>query len=199
MLMNDTYIATSRTTLPARVSWSAISAGSLFAVALLVLFTTLGTAVGMSMQSRIATTGRDAVGIAWFVIIVGTALFVGGMITSLLIVGESKTESVIHGILMWALTLGILVFLGAVGARLHPLVDSSLFSASRPQITLSPPTNDTLRIPSTNETPQATEERARMFAWYAFGGTWLTMIAAAAGAYAGAGTTFRRVRVAPAV
>ena len=42
---------------------------------------------------------------AWAYLSTFIALFVGGMVTSLLTVGESKTEAVVHGVLMWALLL----------------------------------------------------------------------------------------------
>jgi hypothetical protein len=172
-----------------RVSWSAIWAGSLMALGLCVLFTTLGTAVGLSISDRVnATTFRYST-VIWAMIISCVALFTGGAITSLMTVGEDKTEAVLHGILTWGVVVGILFMMGTMGMQTLTPIHTRMSGLEG---------NRTLVVAgetAPNELNPATDEVAKRYAWYTFGGIWLSMIAAAAGAYAGAGPTFRVVAV----
>lgn len=173
-----------------RVSWSAISAGSILALSLCFLLTTLGTAVGVSVHDRPATSTIHIGSVAWTVMIVCASLFVGGMVTSLLTVGENKTEAVLHGILTWSLVVALFFVLGAAGIR-------NGFNVTGKQAQA-----DVLNIPSITGASEITpnprtenEDVTRRYIWYSFAGTWLSMLAAALGAYLGAGPTFRVIAV----
>src|SRR5690242_5118908 len=98
-----------------RVSWGAVAAGALLSLALAMLCATLGAAVGLSVQDRVAVDNLRTGVMAWSYITTFVVLFVGGLVTSLLTVGEDKTEAVIHGVLMWALLVAVLLIFGAVG------------------------------------------------------------------------------------
>jgi hypothetical protein len=165
-----------------RVSWGAIFAGAILALAISLLCATLGAAVGLSVHDRVAVDNLKTGTMAWAYISTFVALFVGGLVTSLLTVGENKAEAILHGILMWALLLGILLTLGASGVKLG--IDMVGLAN---QVDVRPITPD-VQVQSS-----ASQDAAKRFAWYTFAGIWLSMIAAAAGAFAGAGPTFRVV------
>jgi len=165
-----------------RVRWGAIFAGSVLALAFCILFTTLSGAVGLSIHERHPSTNIHTATVVWAIFILCVAVFVGGMTTTLLTLGENKTEGVLHGILVWALLMGLLAVLGAAGVR----IGISTIHSGAGQVTI-------LERPAEVGAPPSTEasDTAKRLAWYAFAATWLSMIAAAGGAYLGAGPTFR--------
>jgi hypothetical protein len=163
-----------------RVSWGAIAAGALLAAGIGVLCATLGAAVGLSVEDRLSGDSMRTGVMAWGYISTFIALFVGGMVTSLLTVGENKTEAVVHGVLMWALLLTGLLLLGSA----EPRVGINITGIPHERITV---------LSDNPEVRRANEDTARRVAWYSFAGTWLSMLAAAGGALAGAGPTFRVV------
>jgi hypothetical protein len=163
-----------------RVSWGAIAGGALLAIGIGVLCATLGAAVGLAVEDRVSGDNMRTGVMAWAYISTFIALFVGGMVTSLLTVGENKTEAVVHGVLMWALLLTGLLVLGTAGTRVGLNITGI-------------PTEHITVLSENPEVRKSNEETARRVAWYSFAGTWLSMLAAAAGAFAGAGPTFRVV------
>ena len=172
-----------------RVSWSAIWAGSLLALGLCVLFSTLGTAVGLSVNDRLSATTFRYSTVIWAMLITCLSLFIGGMVTSLMTVGEDKTEAVLHGVLTWGVVVAVLFMMGSIGMQsLTPIHSRMSGLEGDRQFVIKGET-------APNELNPATDEVVKRYAWYTFGGFWLSMIAAAAGAYAGAGPTFRVVAV----
>lgn len=157
-----------------RISWGAIFAGSVLALAMHLLLSVLGAAVGLSLSDRISEDNLRTSVALWTIGIACVSLFVGGIITSSFTVGENKTEAVIYGILMWALTFAIVSALGAHGVRTG-------YGAM-------------LRMHELATTPSELELATRM-SWYAFGGAWISMIAAALGGLVGAGPTFRVIPI----
>jgi hypothetical protein len=179
----SSYSVTERNagSLGTRVSWGAIFAGTVLALAFCLLFTTLSGAVGLSLHERNPSAGIHAATIIWAIIILCVAVFVGGMTTSLLTLGENKTEAVVHGLLMWALLVGILAILGANGVRI------GIIHTTPSQAAMSErPADGAAAIDRAEGS-----DTAKRIAWYAFAATWLSMIAGATGAYLGAGPTFR--------
>jgi hypothetical protein len=194
-----------------RISWGAIFAGALLALALYFLLTVLGGAVGLTVNERVEPSKLRLAAVLWTVVTISAALFVGGLVTSLFTVGENPREAVIYGIIMWALLFGMLLALGAAGVR----AGSSMVAwaqAGRPEAAAG--WEDAARnagVPAeqieqwrktardrTGGEPvseAALQETATRLAWYTFGGTWLSMLAAALGAWIGAGPTFRVVAV----
>lgn len=157
-----------------RISWGAIFAGSVLALALYLLLTVLGAAVGLSVRDRVTEENLERTTLLWTIGIACVALFAGGVITSSFTVGENNTEAVIYGILMWALTFAIVIALGGMGVRTGY--------------------GTMLRLTDMATTTEEIDRATRM-SWYAFGGTWISMIAAALGGFIGAGPTFRVVPV----
>lgn len=103
-----------------RISWGSVIAGVVTAIALSLLFTTLGTSLGLSMlepKSEDIINGADKAVIAWSVISVVISLACGGFIAGRL----AGTDGTVHGFLSWATSLIIASVLGfaAVGGVLN--------------------------------------------------------------------------------
>jgi len=173
-----------------RVSWGAICAGSVLALSICLLLTTLGMAVGVSVHDRLSTSTIHTGSVMWAVLIVCASLFVGGMATSLLTSGENHTEAVIHGILTWGMVLAIFSVLGALGIRNGFNVTGRTDVPGLTAVSTSTPSEN----PNEKNVVEKEDTRKR-YVWFSFAGTWLSMLAAALGAYLGAGPTFRLVIV----
>jgi hypothetical protein len=201
-----------------RISWGAIFAGAVLALGLYSLFSILGGAVGLSLSERVNPSTLKTTAIGWALLTMLVAVFVGGVVTSQFTVGESKTEAMLYGAIMWALLFGFLAAIGAAGVRtgFHALAGyanyadtASTQSWDRLARDAGVPADqiDTWRqkLPSAptkmNQEAQdpvnqeAAREAATRLTWYAFIGTWLSMISAAVGAMVGAGPRFKVVVV----
>ena len=97
-----------------RVSWGAIAAGAMVALTIYIVLTLLGLALGVEAAVR-GTDSRLGAGTAIYSIaVLLLAMFFGGWATSRLAVGESKTEAVLYGLILWGvLFLGMVWLLGA--------------------------------------------------------------------------------------
>jgi len=100
-----------------RVSWGAIFAGAMVALALYFLLTLLAAAIGLSVADRVRaeTIGVGAAVCGVFSAMV--SLFVGGYVTSQCSVGENKFEAALYGVILWGVLFGMLMWLMAVGVR----------------------------------------------------------------------------------
>jgi hypothetical protein len=196
-----------------RISWGAILGGGLVALALYFMFTTLGAAVGLSMSDRITPSSLQTGTVVWTILTLCVALFVGGLMASLFTVGENKVESVFYGVIMWAFLLALFLCMGAAGVRggVSGMVGlAQIAQASGPEWEARArdagvPTEaidewrrkaqEAVAKAHDPQTQQEMKAAATRVAWYAFAGTWISMIAAAAGSWIGAGPTFRVVGV----
>jgi hypothetical protein len=189
-----------------RVSWGAICAGAMVALGMYFLLTTLAGAIGWSISEHVQPANLQTGAIVWAFLTTVAALFVGGLVTSLLTAGEDKIEAVLYGVIMWALLFTSLLIFSALGVRggfnsMATMANRSQTSAeweSAARAAGVPATQiDDWRRSAKPEDPKVTSEAASRLTWYAFAGTWLSMMAAAAGALVGAGPTFRLVVVRP--
>jgi hypothetical protein len=191
-----------------RVSWGAIFGGGLVAFAIYLMLTTLGAAVGLTVSDRVNPGSLKTAAIVWGIVTLSAALFVGGVMTSLFTVGENKVEAVFYGVIMWAFLLGLLLVLGSIGIHsgLHGMVRMTHVDASTPGTNWESGARDA-GVPSALITDwrrkagtapadhQETMEAATRAAWFAFAGIWISLVAAALGAWLGAGPTFRLVTI----
>jgi hypothetical protein len=100
-----------------RVSWGAIFAGVFVAFAVWVFLTVLGLALGLSMaQSARGDTLAAGAGI-WTMVTMLVALFCGGCVTTRCSAGESKTEAVIYGVILWGVVFLLTMWVSAVALR----------------------------------------------------------------------------------
>ena len=200
-----------------RISWAAVVAGSLLALATFFLLNLLGSAIGLSINDNV--NGRSlAIGaVVWAVLATSAALFLGGFIASQLTTGENKVEGILYGLLTWGLVFGMLMFLAAQASRagltaMVGMANTANSTAAANGTTWEElarnsgvPQNEIDRMRSTvpnatarandaannPETRQQIEDNATKAAWYSFLGTLISMIAAALGGYIGAGPTLR--------
>jgi MFS family permease len=100
-----------------RVSWPAVLAGSVLALALYFLLTLLGSAIGFSISDKFE--GRNiGIGAAVFAIVVTAGcLFAGGFVASQLTAGENKREGAMYGLFVWAAVFTMLLWLMATGVK----------------------------------------------------------------------------------
>lgn len=113
-----------------RISWGAVFAGSFVSLAVLVLLTSLGAGIGL-VSAPAAISGNDAgaaakgFGIAGgvFMLLAGiVSYYAGGWVAGRLNGIPRVSESVVHGIVSWAVTTVALAFVfttatvGAAGA-----------------------------------------------------------------------------------
>jgi len=101
-----------------RVSWGAVLAGAVVALALYLVLTILGGAIGLTVAGNVRLERLSenwGWGVMWAVVTAGAALFAGGCVTSMLTAGETKSEAVVHGVILWGTVVAILMWLGAAG------------------------------------------------------------------------------------
>jgi hypothetical protein len=99
-----------------RVSWSAVFGGAVIALALQLILSLLGAALGLSLSHRMTAEHLGTGTAIWAVASALISLFVGGMVTSRLVAGEDHSEAVVHGLLMWGVVLALVLVLAATGA-----------------------------------------------------------------------------------
>jgi len=100
-----------------RLSWGAVFAGLVVAIALQLTLTLLGAAIGFSAWQPGESTGALGVGAAiWAIVSVLLSLFIGGRTTGRLAGILTRTDGILHGILLWALSTIVAVWLLASGA-----------------------------------------------------------------------------------
>ncbi|MBX9625451.1 MAG: hypothetical protein K2X82_16715 [Gemmataceae bacterium] len=212
-----------------RISWGAILAGSVLALALYFLLTLLGGAIGLSVSDNV--DGRNlATGAAIYAILVtALSLFVGGLVAAQLTTGENKREAALYGLLVWAAVFAMLLWLMASGVRagFNAMVGVATAGATAGQAAAQNTTaadwealaqragytpqqiesfkqqartapaqvGAAAQDPATRQQAEQAArdagEAATRVTWYTFLGVLVSMLAAAAGGYVGAGPTFR--------
>lgn len=119
-----------------RVSWGAIFAGTVVAMALMVFFTTLGIAIGAAtvdpLYDREPASGL-AIGSGIYIVLTQIlSLAIGGFVAARLANVQHPVASVLHGVSVWALAT-LLAFWAAVagGGALLSTTSSAVGSAAR--------------------------------------------------------------------
>ena len=100
-----------------RVSWGAITAGAMVALTVYIILVLLGVALGI--EAAVRGTGADlGAGAAIYSIVsLLLAMFLGGWATSRLAVGESKTEAILYGVILWGVLFVGMLWLLSAGVR----------------------------------------------------------------------------------
>jgi hypothetical protein len=219
--MSDPVSARSENLLPvrSRVSWGAVFAGAVVALALYFLLTLIGGAVGLSVSGHVRPSSVGMGAAVWVILSTAAALFVGGLVTSQLTAGENKVEAVLHGIILWGVLFAVLLWLMSSGVKAGfnamvgmahdggaatPGSTAEGWEVGARRAGISQATIDKWRdkaaAPSapeaagaaeSTESPQVAAEAATRITWWAVLGTILSMSAAVAGSVAGSGPAFR--------
>jgi len=204
-----------------RVSWAAIFAGAVVALAAYLVLTLLGGAIGLSISDAARSSTLTTSAAVWAIVGTAIALFMGGWVTSQCTVGENKTEAVVHGVIMWGVVLFLMLWLVGAGMRagFNAMWGIASFTSTATQNTTSEDWEAAARrnnVPqeTINEwkqkakdarrdaadavgdsaNQQAAKEYATQATWYTLLGTVLSMAAAVGGSLAGAGPSFRLLR-----
>lgn len=218
--MSDSAAVHAEDLLPvrSRVSWGAIFAGAVVALALYFLLTLIGSAIGLSVSGHLRASSVGVGAAVWAVLSTVAALFAGGWVTSQLTVGENKVEAIIHGIILWGVLFSMLLWLMASGVKggFNAMVGMAQAGGAAAQGTsaddweaaarragISQETINTWRgkaadapenVRRSAEDTQLHQEAAEAVTrvtWWTVLGTVLSMAAAVGGTLAGAGPTFR--------
>ena len=100
-----------------RVSWGAIAAGAMVALTIYIVLTLLGVALGVEAAVRGTDQSLGAGTAIYSIVVLLLAMFFGGWATSRLAVGESKTEAVLYGLILWGVLFLGMVWLLSAGLR----------------------------------------------------------------------------------
>jgi hypothetical protein len=98
------------------ISWGSVWAGLVTAIAVLVLLSILGVAIGLS--SAPAGAPPPSLGSAaglWGLVVIVVSLFVGGWTASSTSAISNRSTGVLHGAMVWGLTLIIGLILSVLG------------------------------------------------------------------------------------
>lgn len=190
-----------------RVSWGAILAGAVMALAISFILSLLGAAIGLSATRNLAREGLGTGTAVWAVVTTIIALFFGGWITSQCVVGETKAESVVHSIIMWGVVLAMVLWLTASGisAGFNSMIQAATAAGGASQETwqqmaraagvsqadIDRMTQQAAGQAQDPEVQRRVQRAAMEAAWWTFGGTILSLIAAIAGALVGTTPQFR--------
>ncbi|MEC4806252.1 MAG: hypothetical protein SAJ12_08360 [Jaaginema sp. PMC 1079.18] len=99
-----------------RVRWGPIFGGIVVAIAVQLLLSALGTAIGLMMSAGNATAGSVSLGVGiWSIISLLIALFVAGWIMARTCGPMNKKTALLNGTILWATTLALSSLLLAWG------------------------------------------------------------------------------------
>lgn len=205
-----------------RISWGAILAGAMIALAVYLILTLLGGAIGLSIADNVRTSTLSTGAAIWAVASIVLALFAGGCVTSQLSVGENKKEALMYGVIVWGVVFAMFLWLVASGVRsgFNALLGISTAGATAARGT-SPEdweaaarragvpqeriddwrrqardaADSARRAAEDPDTQEAVREGAAKASWWTLAGVLLSMAAAIGGALVGAGPTFRLLTV----
>jgi len=200
-----------------RVSWGAVFAGAVVAMATYLVLSLLGGAIGMTVSDHFRGSTLATGAAVYAVVATVASLFLGGWVTSLCTVGENKCEAAIHGVIMWGVVVALIMWTVSTGMRggFNAMVGISAFTrgttaddweaaarnAGVPQETINDwrtraanAPAETRRAASDPQNQQAALDYATHATWWTLLGTLASMLGAIAGALVGAGPTFRLVR-----
>jgi hypothetical protein len=196
-----------------RVSWSAIIAGTVIALACFMSLSLLFAALGITMTDagvRDRAIGIGALVAAIFTLIV--SLFVGGWVAAQMTVGENRQEAVVYGLLTWGavtiaslamVAMGIRVgYFAAVGGSVivqnneripnweQAALQSNFTQEQVNQMKAAVSPNKIVGDPNDPANQVRVRENAMYAAWIALVGMLLSMAACIGGSMVGRGVAF---------
>ncbi len=188
-----------------RVSWGAVLAGVVVALAVYVTLNLLAFAIGLSTidQMGIRTFAVSAAIVSTLCLL--ASLFLGGFVASTSTVGEERSEAMTYGVLVWATMLLLLLATGTglgvgffAGARDMGRSGDPGVSAESLKQELNLTDQQAERYATVLQRGQGLPGKVSPvgLAWWTFGGVVLSILAAVGGSLAGAGPelVLKRVR-----
>jgi hypothetical protein len=191
-----------------RISWGAVMAGAVVALAMYILFMFAGLALGATVFDRVSDRSLGIGAGVWSTIAMLLSLFAGGYVASRISVGENQSEAAVYGIVVWGVFFALL---GLVTAGMVNTAARAANAAGTNQLTVadlekanvSKESIAKLRdrlAPADEQQAEATKDDVKKAAWWTFAGLALSMASAVGGALLGAGPnmviTSLRVRAA---
>ena len=149
-------------------------------MAIYALLMSLGVAVGMSVDDNANSRNFGTSAGVWSFISLLVSLFVGGWVTTQVTVGESRTEAVLYGVVVWATTSVLLLWLTANGIQ----AGADLARAANDTNVVAGSLDNNPSEPRQVNREQL-REVGREEAWWAFAGILLSMVASVCGALVG--------------
>jgi hypothetical protein len=181
-----------------RVSWQAVLAGAVVAMATFVTLWLLALAIGLSTvdQMRGRTFAVSAAVVSGLILL--ASLFLGGYVASRTTAGERPVEAAAYGVLVWGAML--LLFAGGVGFALPgaavmavPMADVSADRVKQ-ELRLTDQQAERYAAIARESRGLAEQTTPQAAAWWAFGSVALSLIAAIAGGLTGCGPRLVAVR-----
>ncbi|MDQ3035641.1 MAG: hypothetical protein M3Y87_24760 [Myxococcota bacterium] len=171
------------------ISWRAVLAGVVVALAAQILLTTLGLAIGATTLDANASTGtlRDTgIGVGvWYLISTLISVFCGGMVAGISARELTKTLGSIEGLLVWALSLLLTIWFVTSGVQ-------SVIAQASGMIAVDPAAMQGAQMPNLPQNMQLGEQTAQQLtgastaaSWIAFGTLLLSAIAGVLGGIVG--------------
>lgn len=194
-----------------RVSWGALLAGAAVGIAIYSLLAILGIAVGLTVADDTTRDSLSTGAAIWAFVSMLAAMFFAGWVTTVCTVGENRTEAVLYGVIVWAITSSLLLWSTAAGLSLgysavlsrtqrqdavaaaRSLEADTGISVGSPAVASDrdQPSRDSGRDTAgdasgeNRNVDRQTRERLQSASWWTFGGTILSMLAAIGGALLG--------------
>jgi len=181
-------------------SWRATFAGVVVAVAAQILLTMLGVALGITTinASGSATVARGAgIGIGvWYLISMLLSIFAGGIVAGLTARDVSKLGGIVEGIVVWAATVVLTVWLVSQGVSQVLSLASGVTGPTMGPLSQLPSAGGVQGLqqdPQAMQTIRQVGNASAVGAWIAFGTLVLSAVAGIAGGIVGARWNYRRV------
>jgi len=197
-----------------RVSWGAIAAGVVVALALQVLLGMLALATGLSVSHTTSTESLTFGAVITAAVALFASLFLGGLVATRITAGETQVEAVTYGVLVWGamFLLGSVLATTALGSLGYGDLYRRATAGLAGQVTPPRVSQDAMTRAGLSETDQANllgmldkidqanqsdaALNARKAAWWSFALILLSLMTAIGGALLGCGPEliFRRLR-----
>ena len=175
-----------------RISWGAIAAGAMVALATYVVLTLLGLAVGIEVAVRGSDVSLGAPAAIYTLVTLLVAMFFGGWATSRLAVGESKMESVLYGIILWGVLFTGLFWLIGHGVRVG---FGALVGTTTGAYALNEDTNRLAATVSEAAGRPDVQQATRQATWWSLLGVLVSMATAIIGSLTGSGEMLQLVPI----
>ncbi len=198
-MTNDETIRT-RDLVPvySRISWGALLGGLFVTLAVFVLMSTFGVAMGVSTADDFSSDTISIAAGSWAVATALVAFFCGGCVTSRLTAGESTSEAVMYGTVLWGAAFAMILW--TTGSALRTGATLAVGSANVAANAQNVPANweQSAQRAGVNEA-QIKQMRAQMpnsarvqnisaqAAWWSFAGVALSLASCIGGTLAASG------------